>query len=338
MARIAAFSRSLAYRAGGAEVSTYAELEARAAAGDEIILVSGRGAGLFAGALPRMDLPAGWSLQWATGMKIFPRFPRLEYLCNRQRLRLLGASLDADELWAYGPWAPAVLLGFDGPARYFVRSENDLGISRNYRKGWKRWGRSLYSVAQLPGTAAYRRDLAAAMARSRVIANSRFMAAKARQLFATEAEVAYPRVDADALRRALAAEAAVPRYVVFAGDSEVKGLGLARQIARRLPTVSFRFFSRRVSSVRQEGNVLWSPWESESWRVFQGARLVIVPSQWEEAYGRMAREAFLLGIPVLVSNIGGLPEAVGPGALVYDYRNASAWVARIAEALADSQR
>lgn len=37
---------------------------------------------------------------------------------------------------------------------------------------------------------------------------------------------------------------------------------------------------------------------------------VIVPSQWEEPFGRVALEALALGIPVVASNRGGLPEIV----------------------------
>ena len=38
--------------------------------------------------------------------------------------------------------------------------------------------------------------------------------------------------------------------------------------------------------------------------------MVLVPSLWKEAYGRVAKESILLNIPVLVSDIGGLKEAV----------------------------
>ena len=40
------------------------------------------------------------------------------------------------------------------------------------------------------------------------------------------------------------------------------------------------------------------------------ARLVVVPSQWEEPFGRVALEALSHGTPVVVTNKGGLPEIV----------------------------
>lgn len=49
--------------------------------------------------------------------------------------------------------------------------------------------------------------------------------------------------------------------------------------------------------------------------VFDNISVLIVPSLWQEAWGLIATEAQLRGIPVIASNVGGLPEAkryVGP--------------------------
>jgi len=52
-------------------------------------------------------------------------------------------------------------------------------------------------------------------------------------------------------------------------------------------------------------------------RVFYSQlKALFVPSQWEEAYGRVAVEAALSGIPVIASNKGGLPEALNGGGLI----------------------
>ncbi len=50
-------------------------------------------------------------------------------------------------------------------------------------------------------------------------------------------------------------------------------------------------------------------------REFYGvSRMMLVPSLWQETYGRVAFEAAINGIPVLASARGGLPEAHGNGA------------------------
>ena len=53
--------------------------------------------------------------------------------------------------------------------------------------------------------------------------------------------------------------------------------------------------------------------------VYGRTRILLAPSKWEEAWGRVASEAHCSGIPVLGSTRGGLPEAVGEGGLTLDY-------------------
>ncbi len=40
-------------------------------------------------------------------------------------------------------------------------------------------------------------------------------------------------------------------------------------------------------------------------------KTLVAPSVWHESWGRVATEANINGIPALVSNSGGLPEAIG---------------------------
>ena len=50
--------------------------------------------------------------------------------------------------------------------------------------------------------------------------------------------------------------------------------------------------------------------------VYARSRLVLVPSQCDEAWGRIVTEAQISGVPALASDAGGLPEAVGPGGIL----------------------
>jgi glycosyltransferase involved in cell wall biosynthesis len=50
--------------------------------------------------------------------------------------------------------------------------------------------------------------------------------------------------------------------------------------------------------------------EQESARLIRGARSLIVPSICYEGAGRVVMEAYAAGVPVIASDIGGLPEAV----------------------------
>jgi glycosyltransferase involved in cell wall biosynthesis len=52
--------------------------------------------------------------------------------------------------------------------------------------------------------------------------------------------------------------------------------------------------------------------------IYGQAKIILAPSRLDEAWGRIASEAHYSGIPVVASNRGGLPEAVGPGGILLD--------------------
>lgn len=338
MSTIAAFSKYLAYGIGGAEASTLALLKSEAGRGAHVKVISAANARFLGRALESTAVPTTWQCQEIEECIQLSRFTYLEYVLNRARVARWFSKLQADELWTYGSWAPAAMRGFQGPVRYFVRSETDLGIVGNYFQGWRRWAKALYALAESPATALYRHDLRRAAAGARVVANSAYMARRTLECLGVQAEVCYPPVDVEPIRARLSqAPMGEPKWIVFVGDNVYKGLNVTLDIARRAPDLSFRIFSRFVDRPRQDANIQWMPWQKEPWRVYEGARLVLIPSQWEEAYGRMAREAHLLGLPVLVSAIGGLPEAVDhqPSCQVQAYQNTEAWLDAIRRSLAE---
>jgi glycosyltransferase involved in cell wall biosynthesis len=67
--------------------------------------------------------------------------------------------------------------------------------------------------------------------------------------------------------------------------------------------------------VRHE-SVMVSPGVARPRDIFAVTRVLLVPSVWDEPFGRVAVEAMLNGIPAIVSDRGGLPEAVGDGGIM----------------------
>ena len=331
--RIAAFSKYLTYSIGGAEISTMKLLSEHVAiTGQDVLLVSVPKTKFIGKMMPLAMLPPQWRSIYIDGGIWLPRLSYLEYFINRKKLFAWFNDLVADELWVYGTLAPAAVLGFNGPCRYFIRSETDLAIFANYYRGIKKVAKSISTLAEYPATKIFCDDLILAFHRSRVVANSKYMAARLHSLFGVIAEVVYPPVDVTDIHRKLKSDVAEKKWVVFVGDSPVKGIHHVLRAAQNLPNANFRIVSRFVSEPCQVKNISWIPWRRDVWRIYSGACLVIVPSQWEEAYGRVAREAYLLGIPVLVSAVGGLPEAVdgNSNCLVEDYQNPLAWQMAIA--------
>ncbi|MBT3928011.1 MAG: glycosyltransferase [Rhodospirillaceae bacterium] len=115
---------------------------------------------------------------------------------------------------------------------------------------------------------------------------------------------------------------------LFVGSSPRKGLEIAFRIAERRADIPFDFVEswpisehRRVhygARCARAGNIAWHRSVSDMRQFYATARLLLAPSVWEEAYGRVVPEAQISGIPVLASDRGGLPQAVGPGGILID--------------------
>lgn len=63
-------------------------------------------------------------------------------------------------------------------------------------------------------------------------------------------------------------------------------------------------------------NIMVSPTLPGPSRIFALTRILLVPSVFDEPFGRVAAEAMINGVPPIVSNRGGLPETVGQAGIV----------------------
>jgi glycosyltransferase involved in cell wall biosynthesis len=108
-------------------------------------------------------------------------------------------------------------------------------------------------------------------------------------------------------------------YVLFVGRLVAeKGVVTLLRAARELPNVRFKIVGTGPEEAALHhagdrlGNVEFLGFQSGEllWRLYRGARCVVVPSLWEEVFGLAALEAMAAGKPVIASNIGGLPEVV----------------------------
>ncbi len=155
------------------------------------------------------------------------------------------------------------------------------------------------------------------------LANSGFNARYHERHFGLRCEVLPPLVIQDRYRTAVR-----PQHVLFVGTQHAKGIDIALALAERRPDIPFRFIETwSIEPAATDGyraraaclkNVAWRQPASDMRRVYATCRLVLMPSRWEETWGRMATEAHVSGIPVLASDRGGLPESVGSGGLCLD--------------------
>ena len=171
-----------------------------------------------------------------------------------------------------------------------------------------------------------------------LLANSKFVQNKVRSENGLHAELLYPAICAD--RYVVKDDERKPHArftVLFINPVPVKGLEIFIHMARHMPDVQFIVvegwgpISQELYELFQRlKNIQYVPKTWNMREVYQAADLLIAPSQWEEAFGRVVVEAHAARLPTLVSDIGGLPEASGEaGFIEYDYRNPDAWVRHI---------
>jgi glycosyltransferase involved in cell wall biosynthesis len=154
-------------------------------------------------------------------------------------------------------------------------------------------------------------------------ANSEYTARRCREAFGLRCAVVPPLVRAERYRTERK-----PANVTMINPHPLKGGDLALDVAEACPQIPFSLVScwvlppdlRRKLEARVErlSNVTLRPATRDMKRVYARARILLAPSRWEEAWGRVATEAQFSGIPVVASDRGGLRESVGPGGVLLD--------------------
>ena len=118
------------------------------------------------------------------------------------------------------------------------------------------------------------------------------------------------------------------RTVTMINPRPIKGGDIAIALAEACPDIPFLFIEAwegddpKVTALKERAarlpNVTWQPSQSDMRKVYGVTRLLLMPSQCFETWGRVVTEAQFIGIPALASRIGALPETVGPGGLLVD--------------------
>lgn len=114
-----------------------------------------------------------------------------------------------------------------------------------------------------------------------------------------------------------------PRFVTFFNPEPAKGgtlfFMLARMAGNSLPEAKFLLVEGRWKQADLEKagirtseypNVTVVPYQPDVRIIYAITRVLLYPSFWVEAFGRMVVEAQLNGIPVLAARHGGIPEAL----------------------------
>jgi len=157
----------------------------------------------------------------------------------------------------------------------------------------------------------------------RYLANSPFTAARWQAAYGIDSDIVLPYVEHDAYVTPTTRE-----RILFINPTVQKGVELFFRLAAARPALPFtvveswtldpvwrRFCQERAAGL---GNIEWHGPTRDMRALYGRTRLLLMPSLWEEAYGRCVVEAQISGIPTLASSRGNLPDTVGAGGVTVD--------------------
>jgi len=105
------------------------------------------------------------------------------------------------------------------------------------------------------------------------------------------------------------------QYVTLVNPCAVKGLVVLLALAEAMPYLAFAAVptwgttSDDLHLIKRHPNITILPKVDRINDLLSRTRVLLVPSLWTEARSRLVVEAMLAGVPVIASNLGGLPEA-----------------------------
>lgn len=150
------------------------------------------------------------------------------------------------------------------------------------------------------------------------LANSAFTARRWRTLYGIDCAVIPPVVAAESYVSGQTGD-----KVLFVNPTPIKGVETLFSLAAACPDLPFlvmeswhiapHWRAHCLERAARLGNIEWCGPTHDMREVFARSRLLLMPSVWEESFGRTVIEAQLNGLPVLASNRGALPELVGEG-------------------------
>lgn len=171
-----------------------------------------------------------------------------------------------------------------------------------------------------------------------LIANSRFLLDHCRQNgFGGVGWVVYPPVDVEIAAGAWPSRV---RSIGMVGNSSQKGIEVFLMLAAKLPEIGFKVIGDRSVAPGTSilsNNVTRVGWTNDPVAEIDTCDALLMPTQFDEAFGRAAVEAVRRKKFVIASRLGGLPEAVGDPALLVDPTDFEGWHRKVSRLISNPE-
>lgn len=190
-----------------------------------------------------------------------------------------------------------------------------------------------------------------------IISNSEVTQRFIKETWGRESVIIYPIIDPEQFQ----AKTFKARYITIINPLKVKGGDIFKEIAKSLPNKEFLavkgwthlkdkegenwdmkkmqemadafkdlpHIPEEVDFSDQKNIKVVGPFENMK-AIYGQTKILVVPSLWEETFGRVVVEAMLNGIPVIASNKGNLSHTVGEGGIIIqEVENINSWIKSI---------
>lgn len=156
-----------------------------------------------------------------------------------------------------------------------------------------------------------------------ILANSEFTARRWQALSGIESIVVPPLVLPERYLSSSRGD-----RVLYVNPTQIKGVEIMFALAATNPDIPFivaeswglnpAWRQHCLARAQRYPNIEWTAPTNDMRSLYGRSRTLLMPSIWEESFGRTVVEAQINSIPVLASQRGALPETVGPGGILVD--------------------
>jgi glycosyltransferase involved in cell wall biosynthesis len=213
---------------------------------------------------------------------------------------------------------------------YYIRDENNLNEFNNYWTGIKKYAKYIKDLVEFIPLKNYKfQNSLSLINANKIISNSKFISNLLKSKFNLNSDIIYPSIDLSKLKNTKI-DKSKQKYITFiGGHNAMKGYDIVLKIAKAMPNFIFLVVGPYKSEFTKN-NITFIPWKKDVLDIYKLTKILIVPSRWNEAYGRIVIEANFLHIPVICSNKGGLDEAnINDELIIDNFENINMWVNKI---------
>ena len=158
-----------------------------------------------------------------------------------------------------------------------------------------------------------------------ILPNSTFTQRVIKNWYGLPTKIVYPFVKLDDYK----VKKKKYEYITLVDPNIWKGVDIFLELADKFPNKKFLAVGRadKIDELKKRDNIKYISWTNDMRKIYSVTKILLIPSIYSEPIPRVAFEAMTNGIPCIVSNRGGLKEAVDDvGIVIDDIFNINIWM------------